>query len=670
MNLKSLIESHVFLFFFSSFAISLILYFPTVAIYALLWILYFYLSSSTEVKDDIFKEKNTEDKYYYELLKSLDDQPNENQSSNFLSDAKKIFHPNTAGSSSQTSIELLYILIDKIISSKQKKGGDEYPLDDWLKSYIGSVLPPGTDKEFEFFVRKNKDEITRKIEFSQNGWKKQLELIMSTEPRPDIIPFDYEQYPGHYQNKKLLFHNRIDEYSDNNKREDRTCVIEGKTLWDLIHGDADFYIQYEDYITWYPKDSKIPFWLIPFSLYRWWTPDNDSFESKFEIFGKLNLSKNTKENMFNDPLYLFISAYIKEKSSLEAKLEMARISSIINDKFEAYCLIDLLQKEQIIKVDPVIFEEVVTQCINYFINTKDFSWPLSAFILKKEENHIQLRQLLETYCEDGIILSKDEKHAIAPYDKEDGRFHIDQDLIYEIKGEKIISKALRISNKKDFIQTFIKGIECLKEAKKYSRIMELLTSYYLKWVAEIGHDYKYLSIIWNDIKRKYPLPKEDTEEYYNYLIIDTISATLDPTEMKYNEDTVKEKDIDKVMEKNEDAVEDNDTPSFKKKIINFLINIGILTEEVKSEEVEENREEEETNKEEKSTEEVKCKEEKRKIVGDILRKGWKTYTLRRFVCSILMKQEGWENYLIGVDGVPQDEVLTYNDTNNIFLFNS
>ena len=134
--------------------------------------------------------------------------------------------------------------------------------------------------------------------------------------------------------------------------------------------------------------------------------------------------------MFNDPLYLFISAYIKEKSSLEAKLEMARISSIINDKFEAYCLIDLLQKEQIIKVDPVIFEEVVTQCINYFINTKDFSWPLSAFILKKEENHIQLRQLLETYCEDGIILSKDEKHAIAPYDKEDGSFNIDQDLIY------------------------------------------------------------------------------------------------------------------------------------------------------------------------------------------------------------------------------------------------
>ena len=55
--------------------------------------------------------------------------------------------------------------------------------------------------------------------------------------------------------------------------------------------------------------------------------------------------------------------------------------------------------EKIIAVNPYIYEEVVTQCINY-LTDQNSSWPLAAFVLIKEKYDTQLKQFLELHCEE------------------------------------------------------------------------------------------------------------------------------------------------------------------------------------------------------------------------------------------------------------------------------
>lgn len=719
ISFNRLIQSIPFLFFSSALAITFTIYYPTIIIYLILWLLYFYYSSSNTDEDKIDKKTDEVEKYY-KILEILDDQPKSNHSTTLLSKLKDFSkndrqdeHESNASNQSNTfqvSSEFLYNMLENILNLKQKK--NDFSLDDWLESTVANALPLGTDKEFEYFVKNNREEILKRCDSSE---KAHLKLILFSKPRSGINNVNKKsiECPNFYHKKIFKFMIKKDPTEANDR-----IIIEGDKFWFLIiTGNADFFLKY-DYSKWFPANTNTPFWLIPFSLYRWWTPDNNSFSEKFVMFSQhQQLPETTKENMHNDLLYLFISAYIKNELNFSTNLEIARISTMMSNKFEAYCLIGLLKAEKIIAVNPYIYEEVVTQCINY-LTDQNSSWPLAAFVLIKEKYDTQLKQFLELHCEETNSIKK-EKAAIEHYDNNiNGRFHIEEKLLYRIKGEKIISHAKRSNNQNDFPTLFNNGISCLlksysldKDKEIISNVLKLLVDYYLIWIAEVGESLKNLVEKFKDVNTNlkdenpmnednYPDPKN--EDHVNYLILDIVSKCYqnyynnqkDETDKNTNDNAsnaLSKSNTNNAQKKDDSNAFYRSAKNIFGKAFNILNNFfEFLSKSIDNNtqkdddsnsfsEIDENdidntsnalnkSNENNTQKKDDSNSSYEIDENTFENALYVLNKSNKNYTIRRFVYSMLIKQKGWKDYLMtefdvdhlrNADGIPEDEIIYY-----------
>ncbi|OHT02098.1 hypothetical protein TRFO_07293 [Tritrichomonas foetus] len=585
-TIASFTASPKFLFFFSALIFTIIIRYPVFALFVSLWAMYFYFSSIPAKKKSRKKNLQVSDRgsieeKYYNFLELLDVQKNSNHDITLISLIKDHYFHDSNASVKHSSHEVLLDLIFSLIEAKRDK--HEFSLDAWLKEVSGQILPLGTDKEIEYFVTHNSNELARLANKSQDT--PYLNPAIFTSPRPDLTVFD--DIPDHYKSKKFRFPSLAGS-------ESNPSLIPGEHLWALIHGDPEYFIKY-DYSNYFLDESSIPYWIIPFALYRWYSPNNNSFIKKFAEFGALPLHPSTIKCIQKDPLFYFLMSHVKESHNLSTNDSLASLAATLQDKFEAYCLITLINDEGFITMSSIMHDNIINCCINYLAQQK-ISWTMSAFLLQKEQRKQQLQLLLEEECISIENLSEQEKKATKPFGNENGRFKIDADQIFEIKGEKLIFRAVRCFNMEQHMQEFSAGIQCLFSARKYERIIQILANYYLSMMAEFGQGHKELIKWVNEIENVKSeiqnLNDQNSELSESYTILKVFSVCLSQNSSQISKD-------DEIL--------------FEK-------------------------------------------------AGNILRKEWKSFNVRRLVCSAMIHYiPEWLMYLDGVDAIPKDEEATYQD---------
>ena len=523
------------------------------------------------------KKKGEIDRKYYELLCALKIHEKEQAHSfDIISSIEEIEFSET-NAESHSSFKFLLNLLRKNI--KAIKNGKEFDLNKQIDQIVSKILEIGADPEIKYFVTNSKEEISKSLNPNDIPY---IDSILYAPPQPGLIPIS--DTPEHLKNKSF----KIPIVGKLEPKE-----IEAKYFWYLLHGDIDYFMKL-DYYEFY-QNYSIPYWIIPFCMFKYYSPNPGNFNDMFARFAVEILHENTKECMLNDPLYYLIMAILKKKNGLPSDDVVSKIMYNIKNKFEAYILISLMKIENIIDITQELQDIVLFNCLNYFEQEK-LPWNLTFCVLKKEKKKYIYRQFLNEKIIPSENLSDEEKALLFPFGKR--MFKIKEDEIYEIKGEKLIAGYIRAINKPDQVVEFHQGINCLLKAKKFNRVIEILSGYYLRYVTETGEGDEFLIRLFNELM----LAAKDND-------------------LKIDDESL------------------NDSLLILKAVVNCLKNIpGSLdhSEFLKVGEILRN--------------EVKQ--------GTASKKPWKSFALRRMVCSILVTQDKWIDYLQGADAVPKDEELT------------